>query len=238
MAKVVLSPLVTSIRGKLGNGVATVWKGIQVIRAVAAVITNPQSSGQQFIRKLMTDARAGWQALSGPDKNTWEEMADLVKDFPLPPGGINNLVPKLGGPMSGFNCFISFFMSAITAGHPAITGPAPLGEIRPNAPNGVNASYLSPTVTLAWTDPTIHTTGAKLRIWLRDKQTIYHRQLLATEELAISTAALVSARGSKGATIAFTVPEVAGNDRLFLQMDTVNPSGLRSAGSDVAGVSL
>lgn len=236
MAKIKLSVLVDSMRGKVNNGIFQVWKGIQIVRKMPAVISQPMSTNQVTARNLLADARAAYNALSGPDKPTWNEMAEQIKDYPMPPGGIDQMVPGLGGAMSGFNCFISFYCAAVNAGHAPLSGPAPLAEARPTAPSAVATSYdnVTHTLTTTWADPTESDAGAKLRIWLRSKQGIYHKQKRENYALAALTSALTSANGAKGGNIAFEDLEAGGNDRVYVQMDCVNPSGLRSMGSVVS----
>ncbi|MBA7579015.1 hypothetical protein ES708_20881 [subsurface metagenome] len=231
-AKLVLSPLVTSIRGKLGNGIAQVWRGIQTIRQMPKVISNPQSNAQAGTRGNLGSTYAAWLALTDPQKATWDEMAEQIADYEMPPAGVNNLVPGLGGKMSGFNCFVSFAMACVSAGLGFPTD-APLAEQRPGVPTSVQAAYATPTLTVTWADPAVVVTGGKIRIWLRSRMGIYHKQLVLGYALATQTADLTGARGALGKTIAFAVPEVAGNEELTIQLDTVNPTGLRSMGSAI-----
>jgi len=233
MAKLVLSPLVTSMRGKIGNGIAQVWKGIQTLRQMPAVITNPQSAAQAKMRERLGVVYAAWAALAQADKDTWGEMAQLVGGYDLPPGGIDNLIPKLGGQMSGFNCFISFAMAALTIGA-AVPTSAPLGEQRPTPPLNVAASYATPTLTITFTDPAVKESLARVRLWLRSRKGIYHKQYIGDLELAIETIDLTAARGALGKSIAFLIPEASAEEEVVVQMDTVNPSGLRSMPSNNA----
>lgn len=238
MAKLQLGVNVQSIRGSIGTGIYQVWKGIQIVRNKPAVIAQPNSADQTTIRNRMAEAYNYWLALTQLQRNHWAEMAEQVAGFPLPPGGIENLVPKLGGPMSGFNCFVSFSMSAVAVGGSWPTEP-PLTEQRPNSPTGVAAAYVTPTLTVTWIDPAVSDAGAKVRIWVLGRHRVYHRQVLnTTYALAVQTAAITGANGAGGIAIAFTVPEVAGNEKLIVQMDTVNPSGLRSQGSNIATVGI
>ena len=233
MGKIILSPLVTSMRGKIGNGVFFVWKGIQCVKQVAPVITNPNSNAQQAVRALMTEARRIWLGLSGPVKNQWLEMANLVGEYPLPPGGVNNIVPKLGGKQSAFNCYVGFYMRAVAAGFAAPTIP-PLAEERPNAPTNVAVNFATPNATVTWTDPLTIEAGGFLLLWLRSPK-IYHRQYSTTLALGIETVDLTGARAGGGTTIPFTTIEATGSERLSVQMCSINPSGLISLGSNVAG---
>ncbi|MBA7554715.1 hypothetical protein ES705_47346 [subsurface metagenome] len=232
MAKIVLSPLVTSMRGKLGNAITQVWKGIQTIRQMPAVIANPQSSAQAKVRSDMGEAYASWRALTDGNKATWDAMAEIVAGYDLPPGGINQLGPKLGGQMSGFNCFMSFAMACQSA-NIAMPTDAPIAEQRPGPPTGVVANYVSPNVTVTWTDPVVVEVGAQYRIWMRSVMGTYHKQIRNTGALALETIDLSSLKGALGKSIVFTVPENAGNEEIVVQMDIVNPSGLRSMGSNV-----
>lgn len=238
MAKGVLSPLFTSLRGKLGNSITQLWKGIQIVRAMPSVISQPSSTRQVAIRQQIQAASVAWNNLSTPNKNSWEEMALLVKDYELPPGGSYSLIPSLGGPQSGFNCFVSFYMSAVDAEHPALSGPAPLSEERPDAPSALTAAYVTPTFTVTWADPVASDAGAKVRIWLKSRRRIYHTQRRAVVALAVQTLDMTSAYSGGGNLVNFTIPETAGLERVYVRMDTVNPSGLRSQPSTIVSAVL
>ena len=232
MAKVILSPMFTSIRGKIGSGIFSVWKGIQCVKQMPSVITNPNSPAQQSVRALMVEARRIWLGLSQSIKYQWETMANIVGEYPLPPGGIDNIVPKLGGKQSAFNCYVGFYMRAVAAGFAAPTVP-PLTEERPNAPTDVETSYATPTLTVSWTDPLTIEAGGFLLLWLRSPR-VYHRQYSTVIAQGVQTADLTGARAGSGHTVAFTTPEVSGDERVFVQMCSINPSGMISLGSNVA----
>jgi hypothetical protein len=240
MAKAVLSPMFTSLRGKLGNGILQVWKGIQIVRQMPSVISQPNSAYQMLARERMNSAFVAWTGLSGPNKVSWGEMADIVKDYEMPPGGNNNLINPLGGAQSGMNCFINFYLAALSGGQAAISGAAPLSEERPNAPAGVAVAYdnVTHTATVTWTDPVEVTGAARVRCFIRSQNGIYHVQKSFDEALAVQTKAVTSARGSGGSTIAFSIPEASGGTRITVQMDTVNPSGNRSMASNVSAVTI
>jgi hypothetical protein len=238
MAKIQLGVGFQSIRGKIGTGIYQVWKGIQIVRNKPAVISQPNSTDQSAAREKMAEAYDNWLGLTALQRNYWEEMATQLAGYPEPPGGIDNIVPKFGGKMSGFNAYCSLAIAAVIAGGAWPTDP-PLAEQRPSAPLSVAASYASPTLTITWIDPQVCDAAARVRIWLRSRHRVYHRQMLNTTlALGIQTRDETGAKGAGGFTIPFTVPEVSGNERLSIQMDTVNPSGMRSEGSNVAAVGL
>lgn len=228
--KMKLSPLVLSMRGKVGNGVASVWKGIQVMRQMPATISQPNSSEQMFLRQLMNQAKQAYDALSVAEKAAYETYAGIIAGFALPPGGIDNLVPVFGGtPMSGYNAFIACSMGAALAGM-AMPTVAPLVELRPSAPTVVTAIFAAGTVTVTWNDPLVAEAGAQIRIWMRSKSAVYHKQLINFYALAVETAAITSAKSRHGNTIPFTADV---DDETTFQLDTINPSGARSEGSMV-----
>ena len=155
----------------------------------------------------------------------------------MPPGGINQITPPLGGTMSGYNCYISFYMTAVSTGAAEPTA-APLSEQRPGAPTGVSVSYAGSFVVTTWTDPVEVIAGAQIRLWLRSEMGIYHRQMHTYYALAAQTSSLTGARSAQGKTILFSVPELSGGDTVTVQLDTVNPSGLRSAGSTIDSAAI
>ncbi|MBA7703367.1 hypothetical protein ES703_112152 [subsurface metagenome] len=114
MAIVEPSPLITSIRGKLGGNVFSVWKGLQIVKEYAAP-GDPGSDKQILVRNLMAAAQAAWTGLSAAEKMSWEAVANTQLRRPnkrYPRGGVRNLVPENFSRAFGRDVFIGNFMNA------------------------------------------------------------------------------------------------------------------------------
>lgn len=232
MARIVLAPIVTDIRGKLGDLVFSSWKaGVNYVRTVTGVIKNAQSLSQNGTRKYITRFSKRWRStLTQAQRDEWKTYALTQPGKGPSDGGINNMIKGNNGKMTGFNAFILTNMWALTAG----LGPvpdAPLAAPAPQAPSTVAVSFLAGTATITWVTPDPAEVGAYCRIWGRIEGIVGHVQLIVNEAYDTDTKDILAIRGANGASILFT--SLVGKV-LHVQMDTVNPTGGKSAGSNVA----
>jgi len=129
MARVVLSALITDIRGKLGGSVFGNWKGIPYLRQLASHVTNPESARQQLVRNFLVSNARKWKDLTPEQRAQWEEYADSLHipnndDENVGPEGI---IPPVGRIQSGFNAYIGTNLHLETGGRPH-TDIAPLDQ--------------------------------------------------------------------------------------------------------------
>ena len=241
MARIELAPNVTDIRGSFKNVVFSIWKsGKNYIRSKAGVISNPNSEDQAAARFTLQSSGANWITLTQAQRDAWEEMAQRLR---LPPfmnnnGGVLNITPRVGGIMSGFNAYVGFRTAAFGAGLFAFfSDDPPLQGPQPRPPRNLAGSYASGpgTLTLTWTDPAGADPDAKIRIWVRSRERLYHRQLLTFEAIGVGTIDLTQAKGALGAFIPFLQ---AHTSKLLVQIDHVDITGFRSQGSNTIDVSL
>jgi len=236
MARIKLGPNITDIRGSFKEVVYSVWKsGVAYIRSKAQVIVNPQSIDQAEIREMLQERAKAWASWSQDQRDSWEAMAQRLAGIPLPPGGIRNLTPPVGGIMSGFNAALAFGVaSAIGPG--GFSAYAPLGEDQPDPPTNVAVAEIAPgQIEITWTDPVTKDPDAMIRVWLRSHEKTYHKQLIGHVDLALETITLNDAKGALGQVITFTN---AAPVRLIIQLDVVNPSGFRSSGSNTVEITI
>lgn len=74
MARVTFSALVTDIRGKTGDVVFSIWKGINYIRA-RVTPSNPRSDLQTAQREALADTLTMWQSVKSWAKTVWDVYA-------------------------------------------------------------------------------------------------------------------------------------------------------------------
>ena len=146
-------------------------------------------------------------------------------------GGINNMIKGNSGDLSGFNAFVMAQMWLYSAGLGGVAD-APLADVAPSAPTGVGVAFAAGTATVTWTTPNNATVGAICRIFGRVEGIKGHVQLITTEAYDTDTKDIIAIRGADGQSILFT--SLVG--KIFhVQMDTVNPEGTKSAGSNSIG---
>jgi hypothetical protein len=132
MAKVMFSPIIVSISGKVADAVFARWKGRNYIRS-RVVPANPRSTAQMVVRNSMARAVSLWQSLYAALKTAMDVYA-------------------AGYRMSGFNWMVSqnrkdeetHDSNAITPANPLIDGAATFTPITGAA--GI--------ITLDWTGGT------------------------------------------------------------------------------------
>ncbi len=236
MARIKFGPNVTDIRGSIGNVVYSIWKaGVNYIRMKPNIISNPKSADQVAIRQLVAASSARWfTELTSIQRASWEEMAQRLASITggvNGQGGILNIIPPVGGIMSGVNAYVSFRAAAFTAGFDPLLfiDNAPLGEDQPLNVTALNVTYDNISLIFTWLLPVPIDPGAVVRVWLRSRELVYHRQLANVEPAASLGASFDSAKSANGNPIVFSsaIPQ-----HILVQVDVVNPSGYRSPGGE------
>ena len=132
--------------------------------------------------------------------------------------------------MSGFNAFILTHQWLRSVGIVGLVN-APVAAVAPTQPTNVAVVVVAGTATVTWVTPTEAEVGAICRIWLRVEGIAGHVQLNTTEAFDTDTKDILTVRGGNG--VSFPLTDIVGKV-LHVQMDTVNPTGGKSAGSNVA----
>lgn len=129
MAVAKLGPLLTDLRGKLGDSVVfSNWKGKSVVRTPAITIGNPMSDLQRPIRDAVTFLDHKWKnELTQAQKDGWDALAAELtaaskQDAALASRPMNGF-PKMGtddaSVESGFNLFLATNVGRIQASTPS-----------------------------------------------------------------------------------------------------------------------
>lgn len=197
MAKIVLSALLSDIRGSLGGSTFANWKGQAYMRNKALAVSNPHTAAQALVRASFSARVAGWKILTFAERAAWEEYAqsrgsaswweDMV--------GSQGLIPGKGRLLSGLNAFIGVNALLSRSGYATITAaPLPLTAIE--TPQLSNVAYgVGPPIAVTGDATTVENLAATSRVlyWARYEQAAGHAYIFA-----------VSADESPGAPLADT----------------------------------
>jgi len=237
-ARIKLGPIVSDIRGTVKEQCFSIWKtGVHYVRSLAGIISNPESTEQALIRNLMTLASKRWfDTLTAIQRGNWNEFAAGLEPQEGDPGGILNIIPQNRGIMSGFNAYCMAYTMVRKVGIALPVGfdDSPLGQTPPSAPVLVSTVWNTPVVDVTWTDPVTVIEGSLIRIWLRSREDIAHRQLRWYMALATLTVGLNQFRGANGAAIQF----IHAPGHYLFQLDVIQPNGLKSNPSQTLEVTV
>lgn len=237
MAIIKLGALVSDIRGSLQNGVYSVAKGgVHYVKNIPASVMNPNSPDQNTARRAIMTAAKGWyNTLTAAQRAGWETLAQQLGVLESEnSNGIKDLVPAIGMKGSGINAFCAFGARSTLAGlYSGFSSDAPLGEVQPTPPLTPVASYDAGILTVTWTAPAISDPAARVALWIRSHQKIYHKQIVSYAELIDLNNNTDTARAALGKYLSYVnaVPF-----EMSLQLQTVNPSGWASPGTETLQV--
>ncbi|GAI26263.1 unnamed protein product [marine sediment metagenome] len=229
MARIVLAPLVTDIRGKLGDLVFSSWKaGVNYVRSITGVIKNPSSYDQVLQRQRVSVASKYWNVtLTAAQRAEWDTWALTQPGKGPSDGGVNHMIKGNSGNLSGFNAFLmsNGWLSSV---HLVQADDAPLAAVAPGIPTNVAVVCVAGTATVTWNTPIPAIALSLCRIWGRIEGIKGHVQLISFEAYDANTKDITAIKGANGSSLLFT--SLVGK-RLWIQMDTVSPDGTKSAGS-------
>lgn len=242
MAKVKFSAIVNDLRGTVGTMVFSVAKrGINYIRSQAINPFNPVSIQQARARtRLQSSVNRWFNDLNPGQRQTWKVMSDRLADIaPVTgDGGIRDMVPNVGGLMSGVNAYAGFRSRSIAAGlGGSFSDIAPVGEQQPTPPENVAGSYDTGTniLTVTWADPSTIDAAGVIAVWLRSRERVFHKQFRTVVALGVGTVNMSTAKSTAGDDVNFGDVEEA---NLIIQLQSINPSGFASEGSAAIEVEL
>lgn len=178
MAKIVLSALLSDIRGSLGGSTFANWKGQAYMRNKALAVSNPHTAAQALVRASFSARVAGWKVLSFAERAAWEEYAqargsaswweDMV--------GSQGLIPGKGRLLSGLNAFIGVNALLSRAGLATITA-APLPLTAVETPQLSNVVYgVGPPIAVTGDVTTVENLAEDTNVfmWVRYEQAAGH----------------------------------------------------------------
>jgi len=140
MARITLSDLIIDIRGKVGQSVYSIWKGIHLVKQMPINFMYPWGSAYNWVmRKLVDECTERWKkVLSLAQKNAWEQYSDYLGALGglYAPGAVD-MIPGLrryAGIMSGFNAYTLTNALRRTVGYSDFLDDAPNGQWFPPQP--------------------------------------------------------------------------------------------------------
>jgi hypothetical protein len=236
MARIKLGAMIADIRGKLQNAVYSLAKGgVHYVKNIPASVLNPNSIDQGAARARLMEAAADWSSLTPGEQAAWAAVAvrcgALSKENP---SGIEHLVPAIGFDGSGFNAYVAFRTRSRLSGVSLADFNTAwrLGvatETQPTAPTITAVAFLAGTVTVDYTDPIASDVAAKIAMWAGSREKVYHPQIKGYDALGVLSWPFSTLKAAKGIVIPFT--ETTGGI-LMCQLQTINPSGWASPGSN------
>lgn len=238
MARAVLGPILTDLRGKLGTSVFDNYKGIHVVRSMPSVIVNPQSEYQTFARDALSAFVTAWKNLTLAQKQAWSQIACQMIKGQESQGKRDRgcLIPVSRGPFSAYNAFVSCNLNRHSSGFSdldEVLETAPDNIVLPEPLKSFSATVTDHGITASWEYVNPGPRFERLEIWIKSTGAKVHRQLLYTEARnADGSVELTSARGRLGTWIAFP-PGV-----YSLQARIVNKDGFPTAPSELAFVQI
>jgi len=123
MAKITPSPIVSNIRGKIGNLIFQRWKSLNICRNMPIGIHNPSTSRQSIVRNLLSSLRTAYGNLSIDQKVAWGEYAQSLSAGGNADVGTYQLIRPQGTVMSGYNVFIGTNSRLNQMGLPVVLVP-------------------------------------------------------------------------------------------------------------------
>jgi hypothetical protein len=234
MARIKFTGLISEIRGQLNDTIIQGWKsGIFSVKKMMTSVNNPNSPRQDAMRAVMSAYSKQWtDVLDVAQRALWEAYALTAPGaYPSTPG-VRQIIPTNGGKMSGINAYCMTNALLISAGMTGVDTP-PLSITPPDKPTVVAATCAAGTLTVTWVEPINKEALAYCRVWIASASGKFHRQKVKIEDCTEETVDITTIRGALGKDILLTA--LVG-ELVYLQMDTVNPSGGKSAGSNTAEV--
>ena len=236
MARIKYSGLISDLRGRLGEVIASTWKtGVGYVKKMPTSVANPNSTNQESARESLSWASKAWlDTLNAFQRAEWDTYA-LSKpgQYVITPGS-RELVGSNNGIMSGQNAFCLTNGWLVNSGQAVVVAP-PLVATPPTAPTTPGGSFVSPTLTVTWTAPSIYEANAVVRVHIASVSGIFHKQVVALAPAVDGTVDILGLRGAKGSPLSLV--NLAGS-RILIQLDCVNPTGGKSQGSTTVEVLL
>lgn len=229
MARVFGTIAVSQIRGRSGEITYKRWKsGVLVAQRVATSIRNPNSVQQMVQRGVFSLFSKQWfTTLTGPQRTLWNTYALTKPGFYVTGQGVRQLIGSNGGAMSGQNAYCLINAWLISAGLAPAVIPPIVGST-PTTVADLAGTWLLGAFSGTFSAP-VAEVGAVARLWVASVSGKFHKQIVETPIASGGAFAVTTFKGAKGEICNFS--DIAG-EYVYFQMDTVNGTGGKSAGSN------
>jgi hypothetical protein len=232
MAKIKFTGLISEIRGQLNDTIIQGWKsGVFSVKKMMSAVRNPNSARQDIARSVMSTYSKKWtDTLTPAERTAWEAYAQTKPGYYPGVPGVRQIIPTNNGIFSGINAYCMTNALLINAGM-LPTDTAPLSATPPGKPEAVAATCAAGTLTVTWTEPAVKEALAYARVWIASASGKFHRQKCKIEDVTVGTVDITTIRAALGKDLLLTA--LVG-ELVYIQLDTVNPTGGKSAGSNTA----
>lgn len=229
MARVFGTIAVSRIQGRSGEIVYKRWKsGVLVAQRQPTSVRNPNSIAQMVQRGVFSVFAKQWfTLLTAPERTLWNTYALTKPGFYVTGQGVRQLIGSNGGAMSGQNAYCLVNAWLISAGLLGVTIP-PTALPAPTTVSDLAGVFALGVLTLTWTS-TVAEVGAVARIWVASASGLFHKQIIDIPLDSLGTSSPAQLKGAKGEFMNLT--DMLG-EHLYFQLDGVNPTGGKSAGSN------
>lgn len=240
MARVKLSAIFTSLRGRYGGGVFRNHRGTTTLASLQSSRREYHTFHQVKQRELLGVCSKGWSSLTVSEKDEWAEVAAYLSirwGIFKNEVGSNSLIRTPRGPFTAIDAFISSHCllgstNLWRTGDPFIA--APVGVTAPSQATELVATKSLIRIAVSWVSPTswgINGSVGWLRIWAKSENGTFYTQIARTRNPAQTTLRIDLMRPRGGGSWMPLVPGA-----YLVQMDAVSLEGLVSAPSNIARV--
>ncbi|MBA7574841.1 hypothetical protein ES708_16656 [subsurface metagenome] len=252
MAKLILSDIISDIRGTVGTHTYSYWKGTHLVknRSVNYRTAHESAAASPYHSFIARVSQRWYGALDQAQRDGWDAYADYIATLGFPYYGSN--VIKLtgwrqyGGTMSGFNAFVLTNMLRWSIGKTTILDDDPILIDPPPKPSFQSLEFiLGPPKVLRVTiaNPEALTEATWLRIFCRGHK-MAHLQIAKAVQVSVGAAVVWDETYDCTVEPDAAVPAwtLLGNDFCtaaagIITIDTVTPGGnsLCAYRLDIAG---
>jgi len=228
MARAKFGPLCTEVNGRVGNLIFYVNKaGISCIRQMPNTIKNPCSERQAQMRARPSIFNRAWDQLTDSQRALWGAIADLNYRKSTGEGGVLVLIKGSKEKITDKNAFFQANHLARDVGATTIIASPQLKIPVPNNIVNLNAVFVpaedgsSAKVTLTWDVPTTATSDHFIRIWMKSRQKLFHKQFVDFAPVLDKTKDILQVRAAEGV---YQKMNFFKGGTAYIQVDTVSRS--------------
>lgn len=247
MAKIMTSPLISRISGKVGNVVFSSNRSRMYVKELPIDFRFPRSEKQDAVNAVLSELSATYRLLGPEQKRLWAQAAKVhnMNEIRLKTENTVDLIKQPSKNISGYNYFISVNSSLTLAGlDMVISPPQSIGyPIRFD-----NSFCFAAIPVINFKSVSINSDNDFMRIWMKINNKRGLKYIYAIEHLEDyldETHTTDPITGYVDATMMFPIAEVANNDDFYytpnlqlygwgsnIQADVINVHGQKSMPTD------
>lgn len=217
MAKIMTSPLISRISGKVGNVVFSSNRSRMYVKELPIAFRYPRSEKQNAVNAILSELSATYKLLSPDQKRLWSQAAKAhnLNEIRLKTENTVNLIKQPSRNISGYNYFISINSSLALAGLDMVISP----------PQSTGYPVIFDNSFCFAAIPVIHFRSASinsnydfLRLWMKINNKRGLKYIYAIEHLEDyfdETHTAEPGTGYVDATMMFPISEIADEDDFY-----------------------